>query len=398
MLVLLNYEWGWRETLRVFFIVTPLAWLVEYIGSTTGFPFGAYHYTPALAPLLGGVPLVIPFRAWARRYAAGLGRGQRHHRQSRGWRFVAVTALAFTAWDLFLDPQMVLWGYWVWTEPGACLASHWSTLPAGFYVPLSLPCSAATATAGAAAAGHLYHHLVPPERGSGHLLGDARSGVLRVCGNGLLCCMVDPMLAYALWTLIGFIAGSLPFRSGSGAGSSRRTSPNTATPTLTANVIRAGGKKIGALALALDTLKALIPVGIAYYWVGIDNGGLCRWHWRPSSATPFPLPGLQGREGGGHDAGNVDGESRSGKCRPSAGCSGFSPRGWRQRLGGRVCILALLPILLVLPPSWHLLGKPLAPQYLLAVWLGNLLILIYTHGDLSHRPRLRSRHFGQAQP
>jgi len=36
----------------------------------------------------------------------------------RGWRFVAASALAFTAWDLFLDPQMVAWGYWVWEIPG----------------------------------------------------------------------------------------------------------------------------------------------------------------------------------------------------------------------------------------------------------------------------------------
>ena len=30
-----------------------------------------------------------------------------------------VAAFAFAAWDLFLDPQMVAWGYWVWARPGA---------------------------------------------------------------------------------------------------------------------------------------------------------------------------------------------------------------------------------------------------------------------------------------
>jgi putative membrane protein len=29
-----------------------------------------------------------------------------------------LSALAFTAWDLFLDPQMVGWGFWVWEIPG----------------------------------------------------------------------------------------------------------------------------------------------------------------------------------------------------------------------------------------------------------------------------------------
>jgi putative membrane protein len=118
VLAMLRNAWGWRETLRVVLIVTPLAWLVEYIGSTTGIPFGAYHYTPALAPLLGGVPLVIPL-AWLMMLPPAWAVASAITGQHRGWRFVGVTALAFTAWDLFLDPQMVAWGYWVWAEPGA---------------------------------------------------------------------------------------------------------------------------------------------------------------------------------------------------------------------------------------------------------------------------------------
>ena len=35
-----------------------------------------------------------------------------------GVAFVAVSALAFTAWDLYLDPQMVRWGLWVWDVSG----------------------------------------------------------------------------------------------------------------------------------------------------------------------------------------------------------------------------------------------------------------------------------------
>jgi putative membrane protein len=71
--------------------------------------FGTYHYTDALAPLVGGVPAAIPVAwlmmlppAWAVAYAAT--------GQARGWRFVFVSGLAFTTWDLFLNPQMVAWG------------------------------------------------------------------------------------------------------------------------------------------------------------------------------------------------------------------------------------------------------------------------------------------------
>ncbi|MDO9130538.1 MAG: carotenoid biosynthesis protein [Anaerolineales bacterium] len=32
--------------------------------------------------------------------------------------FVLVSALTFTAWDLFLDPQMAAWDFWQWDAPG----------------------------------------------------------------------------------------------------------------------------------------------------------------------------------------------------------------------------------------------------------------------------------------
>jgi putative membrane protein len=41
----------------------------------------------------------------------------RHARYQRV-AFVVVSALVFTAWDLFLDPQMVGWNFWVWAQPG----------------------------------------------------------------------------------------------------------------------------------------------------------------------------------------------------------------------------------------------------------------------------------------
>src|SRR5947209_301114 len=45
-------------------IVMLISFLVESIGVQTGFPFGAYHYTGVLSPLLpGSVPLAVLF-AW----------------------------------------------------------------------------------------------------------------------------------------------------------------------------------------------------------------------------------------------------------------------------------------------------------------------------------------------
>lgn len=97
-----------------FVVVATLG--VERLGSTTGFPFGEYEYTGALEPTLGAVPLIVPL-AWFAMGVPALEVG----RLVTGSRVAAVFvgAVALTAWDLFLDPQMVDNGYWEWAVDGA---------------------------------------------------------------------------------------------------------------------------------------------------------------------------------------------------------------------------------------------------------------------------------------
>jgi putative membrane protein len=120
--VIVSQFWGVRRTLIVFAVAAALGWLIEYMGHTTGFPFGAYHYTRLLQPQIGGVPVLIPF-AWLMMMPLAWAVASCVVRDRRGLggavRFIGVSALAFTAWDLFLDPQMVSWGVWAWDEPGA---------------------------------------------------------------------------------------------------------------------------------------------------------------------------------------------------------------------------------------------------------------------------------------
>jgi putative membrane protein len=87
---------------------------VEALGTATGFPFGAYRYGERLGPMLLDVPLLIPL-AWcmaaypmlllARRLAVVR------------WQVVLIGAWTITAWDLFLDPQMVGEGHWAFEHP-----------------------------------------------------------------------------------------------------------------------------------------------------------------------------------------------------------------------------------------------------------------------------------------
>lgn len=120
VLVTLGARWGVARTLLVTAIVAISAWAFEYVGHTTDFPFGAYDYTERLQPQIGDVPVLIPLAwmmmlppAWAvshlitRRYTGRRGRIA----------FIGVASLALTAWDLYLDPQMVAWSLWIWGDP-----------------------------------------------------------------------------------------------------------------------------------------------------------------------------------------------------------------------------------------------------------------------------------------
>lgn len=130
VLWLLKADWGWRRTLYTLGLVAVVTWAAEFVGSSTGFPFGEYSYTERLQPQVGHVPLLIPFAwfmmlpsAWAIAQAiTGRERPTLRHRLA----FIGVSAIALTAWDLFLDPQMVGWGFWEWAHPEGYFGIPWS--------------------------------------------------------------------------------------------------------------------------------------------------------------------------------------------------------------------------------------------------------------------------------
>jgi lycopene beta-cyclase len=123
----LAQDWGWTRALIATGGAVGLAWLAEWAGSHFGLLFGSYQYTPQFQPQLLGVPLLIPLAWWmmlppAWAVAAELLGPLARRRLA----FAAVSAAAFTAWDLLLDPQMVAWGFWTWTPPGGYFGVPWS--------------------------------------------------------------------------------------------------------------------------------------------------------------------------------------------------------------------------------------------------------------------------------
>jgi putative membrane protein len=111
-------RWGAGRAGTAAAVTVTATTVVERIGTVTGLPFGRYEYTRALRPQVAGVPAIVPL-AWfsmglPAREAAHAALGERSRPATR----IVLGAAALTAWDLFLDPQMVGEGYWVWARRG----------------------------------------------------------------------------------------------------------------------------------------------------------------------------------------------------------------------------------------------------------------------------------------
>ena len=111
-------RWGAVRAVTASATVGAITTVIEHVGLRTGRPFGRYRYSRVLRPQIAGVPVVVPL-AWAALslparesvHAALGGRGGAAGR-------IGLGAAALTAWDLFLDPQMVGEGYWTWPGGG----------------------------------------------------------------------------------------------------------------------------------------------------------------------------------------------------------------------------------------------------------------------------------------
>ena len=92
--------------------------IAEAWGTRTGRLFGVYAYTDRLRPRLIGVPVLVPLAWYAvalpARTVADRALGARSTPAMR----VGLGAIAMTAWDLFLDPQMTAEDSWRWPHGG----------------------------------------------------------------------------------------------------------------------------------------------------------------------------------------------------------------------------------------------------------------------------------------
>ncbi|MBB6398249.1 putative membrane protein [Actinomadura coerulea] len=99
-----------------FAATVAIGYAAEWAGIRTGLPFGEYAYTSVLRPQAGGVPVIVA-AAWGGMGLAAHAVATAIAPQNRVARWAAGAA-ALTAWDLFLDPQMLRLGLWTWADDG----------------------------------------------------------------------------------------------------------------------------------------------------------------------------------------------------------------------------------------------------------------------------------------
>ncbi|QZY00967.1 bisanhydrobacterioruberin hydratase [Halobaculum rubrum] len=127
-----------RRELAGIGLLSAYAYGIEYVGITTGWPYGEFEYLVALGPELGGVPLGLPvffLPLVANAYLLSLLLlGERAERAAV--RLLAVIALVLVM-DVVLDPGAVALGFWAY-EGVANAGALGVRSGAGFYgVPLS---------------------------------------------------------------------------------------------------------------------------------------------------------------------------------------------------------------------------------------------------------------------
>jgi putative membrane protein len=128
---------GLRGVSALFCITMFVTYLMEWLGTHFGVPFGHYYYTDQLGPLLLDVPAVIPLQWFNMIYACYVmtdiilsrvnREGEESHDRAEESALAAMlprmlvtsimVGLFMVSWDFINDPYMVGLGSWVWTSP-----------------------------------------------------------------------------------------------------------------------------------------------------------------------------------------------------------------------------------------------------------------------------------------
>lgn len=117
---------GRRATIIFFLVSVLLSLLLEFTGTSYGWPFGNYEYTEMFGfKILGKVPPAIPL-SWFFMGFTSFALASAMIRKWRGaaglWSSILLGTLLLTIWDFVLDPAMsheaLTLQYWIWEDTG----------------------------------------------------------------------------------------------------------------------------------------------------------------------------------------------------------------------------------------------------------------------------------------
>ncbi len=111
------YELGPKRAILFLVVTSVIGFLAEILGTSTGFPFGKYHYSNLLGPKIFGVPEVVPLIWFVIAYLTlSVARNASRQFERNGLlRLALLSAFGAVAWDFLIDPMFSSYGYWVWT-------------------------------------------------------------------------------------------------------------------------------------------------------------------------------------------------------------------------------------------------------------------------------------------
>lgn len=120
--------------------ISLFGFAVELTGVTTGLPYGDFHYSDNLGPMVTGlVPLTLPV-SWTPLVLGAVAATERWRKDTSAQgrlRWVLRATLLLIAFDGVLDPGAAHLGFWVWEGGGAYYGVPWTNY-AGWALSSSL--------------------------------------------------------------------------------------------------------------------------------------------------------------------------------------------------------------------------------------------------------------------
>ena len=98
-----------------------LGYIIEVVGTNTGWPFGAYTYGTALGPRVFNTPLMIGVLWWVL-IRAWFELSERWTQNA--WAKSFITGTAMVLMDVLIEPVAIELGFWTWAEVEVPVANY----------------------------------------------------------------------------------------------------------------------------------------------------------------------------------------------------------------------------------------------------------------------------------